>query len=237
MNRGQSHVVGVALMLGLTVAALGTLTMGIGSLMEAQAATADVQRVGDGLAQSLQPQRTTGHTSGAVRFTDGTLATVDRQISLSRNGTEVTRLDTNGLAFRADDRRVAFLGGAIVRGTASNTWFRREPPITRSADGDLLVVSVARLATGSVAVSGGGGRVDLTSTVTHDRRALGPGRYTVAIETAVPGPFAEYFRALNATVDRADRDGDGIPSVAATFPETTRAYLVIHEVSLEVADG
>jgi hypothetical protein len=238
MTRAQSHVVGVALLLGLTVLALGSLTVGVGTLLDAQAAAADTERVADGFARSLQPQQATGHHAGSVSFTDGRLATRPREVTLRKDGRQVEQIHADALVYESGDRRVTFLGGAIVRGSEPNTWFRRDPLVAASPDGDVLVVSVASLGDRNVAVAGGGGgRLRLETNVTHRRRPLGNGTFSLSVETAVPTAYERYFARTNTTTRRVDRDGDGVPSVVATYPDTRTAYLVRHNLSLEVGNG
>jgi hypothetical protein len=79
--------------------------------------------------------------------------------------------------------------------------------------------------------------VTLETNVSHRRVDLGRGRFAVAVETATPEAFARHFREANATTTRQDFDGDGTPSVVARFPGRRQAYLVVHDLALEVADG
>jgi len=73
--------------------------------------------------------------------------------------------------------------------------------------------------------------------VSHTRTDLGTGEFVVAVETATPGPFERYFEGQNASVSRADFDGDGVESVVAEYPGQRRGYLVVHDLSLEVNGG
>lgn len=238
MTRAQSHVVGVALLLGISVVALGGLTMAVGTVVESQTTSADVTRVADGLDTALQPARTTGPHSGEIRFTDGQLSTAERDLRVRRNGTRVADLAVDALAFETADRRVAFLAGAVVRGTAGNAWLRTSPLVTDSERTAVLAVGAPRLAAESVARSASGPTtLTLRTNVSHNRRSLGTGRYAVAIETTTPEPFSRYFRAHNASVTVRDIDGDGIESVVGTYPGVRQGYVVVHNLSLEVANG
>jgi hypothetical protein len=238
MSRGQSHVVGVALMLGLTVVALGGLTLTVGTLVEAQTESADATRVADGFDSAIEPVETTGPHVGRVRFADGRLETVDRDLRVLRNGTVVAELSVGALVFTADERRVAAVAGAVVRGRGAGAYRLTDPPITASDRTDVVVVAGSRLGAGDVAVGGEGGvTVALRTNVSHSRRDLGPGRFGVAIETRTPAPFERYFAEHNATVRRSDFDDDGVDSVLATYRGQRRGYLVTHNLSLEVADG
>jgi hypothetical protein len=238
MSRAQSHVVGVALMLGISVLALGGLTVGIGAVIDAQTAHADATRVADEMDAALQPVAHTGPHTGTVTFADGTLQTVERDLRVYRNGTLTAERDVDALVFSAEDRRVAFVAGAIVRGQDGGEWLTTGPPITASERTDVLVVGAPVLGAGDVTVSGSGGTtVGLRTTVSHDRDTLGSGRYEIAVETTTPAAFEPYFADQNATTTRRDIDGDGVASTVVTYTGTRQAYLVTHALSLEVANG
>lgn len=238
MSRAQSHVVGVALMLGISVLALGALTVGVGEVIDAQTAHADATRIADEVDTALQPVSRTGPHADTLTFADGTLQTAERDLRVYRNGTLVGERRVDALVFSAGDRRVAFLAGAVVRGQDGGEWLAAEPPITASERTDVLVVGAPVLGTDDVAVSGSGGTtVRLRTNVSHERQRLGSGRYEVAIETGTPAAFESYFADQNASTARRDIDGDGTDSVVATYPGTREGYLVTHNLSLEVADG
>ena len=58
----------------------------------------------------------------------------------------------------------------------------------------------------------------------------------MAVETATPAAWRAALREAGAeVVDVRDTDGDGVPSVVARFPGERTAYLVVHEMRLEVA--
>jgi len=236
MSKAQSHVVGVAVMLGVTVIALGTITAGIGTVFDAHAARADATRVADGFASALEPVETTGPQEGTVSFGEGNLETADRELRIVRNGSRVATIQVDAFIYRQDRRRVAAVAGGIVRGRQEGAWLRRSPPIVATPEAGVLAVGAVKLNASHVA-TGGGGRVTLASNVTHQRTSLGPGTYTVELETGTPDAFERYFRASNASVSRLDRDGDGIPSVVAQYPGERTAYLVVHDLHLEVSHG
>lgn len=238
MTRAQSHVVGVALMLGLTVIALGGLTMTVGSVLDAQAASADATRLADEMDSALRPVETTGAHTGRLHFADGRLHTAERELRVLRNGTTIATRQADALVFEAADRRVTFVAGAVVRGQSGTAWRETEPPITGAERPGVLVVGAPTLGASDRAVSGDGGvTVPLRTNVSHERQSLGSGQFAVAIETRTPGPFERFFQSQNATVSRRDFDGDGVPSVFATYPGQRRGYLVTHNLSLEVGHG
>jgi len=237
--RAQSHVVGAVLMVGLAVIAISGLTVGIGSLLESQAAGADAERVATALDDGLVGVERTGPYSHDVRFSGGSLGTEPRTLRLLfANGTVVSTHRVDALVFEADNNRVAFLAGATVRGRPGRAWLASEPPITSSERTGALVVGVPVLNAGNATVGGTGGvSATLHTNVSHDRRGLGTARFAVAIETATPGPFERYFRGQNATTDRRTFAGDSHESVVARYPGERMGYLVVHDLSLEVNSG
>ncbi|WP_115865415.1 DUF7289 family protein [Halorussus litoreus] len=265
-DRAQSNVVGVAILLGVVVLSLGTLTAGIGSVVDDNAAAADASRVATDLDAALDPVEATGVHRGRVSFTEGRLRTVERDLRVLNESGVVRPVQVDALVFTAGERRVAFLAGAVVRGPPDNAVLRTPPPITASRggghDGDgeaedgtesgVLVVGAPEL-NGSVGVSvnGGeavagskaagsgvaGGSALLQTNVSHHRAALGEGTYRVAVETATPGAWRRYFERENATVATRDFDDDGVVSVVASYPGERTAYLVVHDMRLEVRHG
>jgi hypothetical protein len=236
--RAQSHVVGVALMVGLAVIAVGALTVGIGTILESRAGSADADRVATAMDEGLEGVERTGAYSREVRFSQGTLGTEQRTLRVIENGTVVGNYSVDALVFEGSDRRVASLAGAVVRGDPENAWLRAEPPITDSERTEVLVVGVPVLGAGTAAVSGEGGvTATLRTNVSHERVALGTGEYAIAIETATPGPFERYFDAQNATTERRQFAGDEFESVVAQYPGKRRGYVVVHDLSLEVNGG
>lgn len=238
MSRAQSHVVGVALLLGVTVASLGLLTASIGAVVQSNAAAADAARVARSLDRAVQPVATTGVRRGRVSFTEGRLRSVDRDLRVLNGSGVVATVPTGGLVFEAGDRRVAYVAGAVVRGGDGGSRVFAPPPITATRRaGGVLVVGAARLNATGVAVGGSGPTTVVVRTrVTHERRALGNGTYRVAVETETPGAWARFFRDRNATVTATDRDvdGDGVTSVVARFPGERVGYLVVHDAHMEV---
>jgi flagellin-like protein len=81
-DRAQSHVIGVVLLLGITVVAVGTLTATVGTVVEQNAAAADADRVATDLDGALDPVEATGVNRGRLSFADGRLATESRDLRL-----------------------------------------------------------------------------------------------------------------------------------------------------------
>lgn len=234
-RRGQSHVVGVVLLLGLTAIAIGGLTASIGGIVQDQTSHADALSVSADLDSALRPVETTGHRKGRVTFTEGTLSIASREIRvLNASGVRRT-IDADALVYESGDRRVAYVGGAILRGPKGRAWMEHRPPVTSGPD--VLVIGVPRL-DGSSSVSGTGGvSTSLETNVSHSRHSLGVDEYRVAIETETPTAFDRYVARQNVTSTVTDLDGDGVPSVVIDYDGNRTGYLVVHDMRLEVGNG
>lgn len=235
--RAQSHVVGVALMLGVAVLALGTLTAGVGTLVDSQTASADAQRVADGFDRALTGAEHTGTASYDIAFSEGTIRTENRTIRVLSNGTVVETVEAGAVVYDHDEGRVIGLAGAVVR-DSGNTFLSDPPSIAHSSRTAVLVVGVPTLGTDRTSISGGDGvTATVRTNVTHDRRELGVGNYAVAIETTTPAPFRRYFEEEGATVTTRSFPGDAHDSLVADFSGLRQGYLVVHNLSLEVSNG
>ena len=224
-------------MLGLTVAAVGALTVGVGAVIEAQTAHTDATRVADELA-AMDPSALTGRHTHRVSFAAGGIETVDRTLRVLENGSVIERHEIDALVFEHDEARVASIAGAVVRGQPGTAWFVADPTITASERTGALVVGAPVLGAGRVAVGGrGGGAVRLRTNVSHTEHELGAGQYAVAIETETPAVFERYFEQQNASTDRRQFPGDGTDSVVARYHGERHAYVVVHELGLEVHSG
>lgn len=232
LSRGQSHVVGVALLLGVTVISISAITASVGVLVDRQVASADATRVADGM-DAFEPRETTGVHRDRLTFADGTLGPADRQLRIL-DGEVIRSVDIGALVFTSGDQRVAFVAGAITRGPPGEAWLHAEPTVTAPANESVLIVGAPTI--GSVdSVSGSGGvTATVERNVSHERSLIGNGSYAVAIETATPGPLARYFSEQGAAVEQRDIDGDGVESVVATFEGRRQTYLVVHDLDVEV---
>lgn len=235
--RGQSNIVGFVLIVGFGVVALGTLTAGIGTVVDSQSAHADTTRVAEEMSETLGVVERTGVQTHRLRFADGELRTTDRTLRVLADGSVVREIEIDALVFESSDRRVRGVAGAVIHESGSSAWLESEPPITSSEANGVLVVGVPVLDTEDVVVSGqGGATIRLQTNITHERTALGEREFAVAIETATPGPLERYFETQNARTERRTFAGDNHQSIVATFPGDRTGYLVIHNLALEV-DG
>lgn len=230
MSRAQSNVVAVAVLLSVAVVSMGALTASVGSVVESNAARADAARVAADLDAALDPVETTGATRGRVAFTSGRLYPVEREVRVLDAGGVVREVDADALVFEGNDRRVAFLAGAVVRGSE----FHRDPPITASRSPGVVLVGVATLGDPGALSGSGGVTATVRTRVTHDRTRLGNGTWRVAVETATPEPWRAFFERQGATLTTRDFDGDGTASLVARYPGERTAYLVVHALHAEV---
>lgn len=231
-RRAQSHVVGVALLLAITTISMGALTAGVGTIVESNAAAADADRVADSLA-AIDPSESTGVERHEVAFGQGSLTLEQRTVRVLDDDGVATSHSADALVFEAGDRRVTFLAGAVVRGHGNASVLGETPPIA-TGDGLLLVGLPVLNASGTASVAGESVTATLRTDTSHDRRALGDGEYRLAVETATPGAWEEYFAETNASVRRRTFGGDEHGSVVAAFPGDRTGYLVVHDTELEV---
>lgn len=236
-SRAQSNVVGVALLVGVTMFSLGALTAGVGTVVEQNAAAASADRVAADLDDALRPVATTGHHEGRVSFVDGHLRTEERTVRVFKDDVLVAERSIRGLVFEADDHRVTFLAGGIVRQHGTGARFYAEPSV--AVGEDVLILGIATAGGDGHVAYGGSERTTLrlVSDVSHDRRDLDRGEFAVAVETRTPGAWESYFERRGATVERRRFAADDGPSVVATFPGDRRGYLVVHDLALEVYRG
>jgi len=237
-GRAQSHVVGVVLLLGITTIALGGLTTVVGEIIDGQTATADERRVANALDSEFRPVEETGPNRVDVRFSEGRLATVERELRVLTDSGVRREIAIGGLVYTSGTNRVGFVGGAITRGKPGNAWLVRGPPVTVTRDNDTLVVGAVTLGEQGAAVGGSGGvTARLRTNVTHERTALPRADYRIAVETATPEPLARYLRDRGLATTRRDIDGDGVPSVVAGVEGQQELQLVVHRTNTEVAGG
>jgi len=238
-------------MIGLTVLALGTLTMTIGSVVESGASSAEADRVADAMTVVTDPTDVVGTAEAELRFGDGQLTVENRSIRVLEPGggtggaggswIEIERIDSEALVYEVGDWRVVGASGAVLRAGSGGATMVSTPSIVADRDpGGVLVVGAPAVDAPDLSISAGTGtRLGIRSTVRHERRDLGERTVRVAVETEYPRAWANYFEGRNATVvDRdASLDGDGVDSVVAEFEGERRTYLVVHEAELEVVGG
>lgn len=239
-TRAQSNVVGVAILVGITMVALGTMAAAVGGVVDDAATDADVRRVTADFDRVFRPVETTGHHRARIRFGDGRLSTVPRTVRLLDPDGVVETHDASAVVYATGDatqgglaaRRVTFLAGAILVTQADDTRVVRPPPVASGTG--VLVVGIP-VVEGDVAV--GGSRLDLAveTRVTHARRTAGNNTWRIAVETSTPDAWNETLRTSGGTpLPSRDFDGDGTQSVVVRFPGQRTAHVVVHRLQMEV---
>lgn len=235
-DRGQSAVVGVAILIGITMLALGSMAVAVGGVVDDAATTADVERVTADFERAFQPVETTGTHRQRVRFGSGSLSTEHRTVRILNDTTVLETYDTYAVTYTPGgsgaDNRVAFHAGAILVTHGDHTQVVRPPPI---ASGPNVLVFGLPVLTDTASI--GGSRLDLVveTRVTHSRRTLGTDTWRIAVETTTPAAWNRTLTRRGATsTETRDFDGDGVESVVASFEGQRTAHLVLHDMDLEV---
>ena len=235
-TRGQTAVVGVALLLALTVLAVGGLTATAGSIVDDGATTAATTRVGADLATALGPAPEEPETT--VELTDGTIRVVNRSVWLLRGDDVVWAGHAGAVVYTDGDHRVTGFAGAVVRSDSGSS--RMVAPSRIAPAGGSLYVGVPVLnATGADGLATGDRRLAVTLRTDAEtaRDTLPAGDYRVAVETRDPAAWERHLEDRGATTERRDIDGDGVPSVVASFEDPKTVHLVVHDVRLNVRVG
>lgn len=230
MNRAQSSVVGVALLVGLAIVSIAGMTVAVGTVFEDRAAAAGADRVAAGFDGALDPNGL-GPERDRIATPNGQVRVVERTLRLRVAGRTVATYEVGGLVYATTGRRVTYLTGSIARSNPASATVHGEP-FVRTADGELFVSVVALGAAPGRAVDSGA--VVVRTNVSHERRELRPRDYRVAVETRSAGAWAERLESIGRT-SRRDFDGDGVPSVVVDPPGGGAAHLVIHRLGLEVS--
>lgn len=254
MTRGQSHVVGVALLLGITVVALAGLTAGIGSLVDHNAASADAERVADALDDAHAPTETTGTTRTELPLGGGAIDTESRTVRLfgvdtandppplgsldpEHNATdELVEVETDAIIYENEHRTVTSEAGAILLGGQDSTRLYRAPPIhadNSSSEPLLIGLSVVDADVPRLSSSDRGTRLSVTTTVGHERQPLTESEYRLAIETTHPGAWERHFEDLPTRAVQQEET----TVVVVGIPGDRPAYLVTHRSTVEVRVG
>ncbi len=201
-RRAQSHVVGVVLLLGITTVSMAALAASAGVVLDSTAANADATRAAGALSELA------ADGEARIDLADARLHTVEREVRIG-DATNWTVVHTGALAYDNGERGARLLAGAVQRGDRG---FERDPALGRG--NDRLVLSVVALR-GEIDRSGSG-TVWLDAAIERHRRTL-EGADTVAVETNHTGPWELAFERAGGEVDVRDIDGDGTPSVVASF--------------------
>jgi hypothetical protein len=230
-ERGQTAVVGVALLLAITVLSIAGLTATIGTVVEENAAAAETGRVVRGLDAALDPHAGTPHQR-RLAVSRGAFRTAPRTVRLVVGPRTLASWRADALVYGDRSTRVAYLAGAVVTGPPGNARLRVDPTIA-TTDGSLFVGLPRLGADGDDGFDPGAGGVVVRTNATHERRTFSNHTaYGLAVETSTPGAWDRFFDDRGATTSRRDFDGDGVVSVVARFPGTDEAHLTLHDLGM-----
>jgi hypothetical protein len=226
----------VALLLALTVVAVGGLTATAGSIVDEGATTAATTRVGADLAAALGPGPDTTETT--IELTGGTIRVANRSVWLLDGDRVVWAGHAGAVVYTDGDRRVTGFAGAVVRHNGDRSRMVAPSRIAPAA-GSLYVGVPVLNATGADGIAAGDRRlsVELRTDTETARETLPAGDYRIAVETTAPAAWERHFAERGATTTRRDIDGDGVPSVVASFDGPRTVHLVVHDVRLRVGVG
>ncbi|GAB7092501.1 hypothetical protein JCM18237_27720 [Halorubrum luteum] len=235
-TRARSHVVGVALLIGITMVSLGALTAAVGTIVDSNAAVSDVDRVATGFDDAIDPIEGTGTHTGRVTFTDGELRAESRMIRVFHGNELALRRETDALVYDRGEYAVTAVAGAIVRDHAGSRSLARDPPVSASEEVVVLGVVDLDIAEDTLESSGLSTRT-FRSDVTHERVIQNwDGEWTVSVETPTPEPWLTAFEATGASVRTGYFDGDTHVSVIATYEGERTLQAVLHRIDTEVTD-
>ncbi|GEM_PF-2796707 len=230
-------------MIGLTVLALGGLTVAIGTVVDSGASDAEANRVAEAMTIVAEPGDVIGTAEAELRFGDGSLTTERRTIRVidASDGSVIERVDSDVLVYTVDDYTVVGGNGAVLRSAGSGATMVERPSVVadRGSSGVLLLGAPEIDAENVSFGTNGQARVTLRAAVSHQRLDLGERTVRLAVQTAYPRAWAEFFERKGATVVNRSRtfteDGaDAESSVVAEFSGQRRTYLVVHQTDLEV---
>jgi hypothetical protein len=254
-QRGVSTVIGVALLIGVTVASMGVITAGMGVVVEDHARTIEADGVETALTTAIEDTASPGHHRTRLPVSSGRVETVERSVRIGTDG-GWTRREANGIRYVSESgtRRVETVAGTVVRGDGRTARVTRDPSLLVSEEIVAFTLPVIRgtehvavSGAGAESVSGGGSRAGgglvLETTVHHERRELDGDTFRVAIETPAPAALERAFERLietagvEGTVESTTFPGDTHPSVVATIEGERAGHLLVREVDLEVRRG
>ncbi|ELZ87733.1 hypothetical protein C453_05249 [Haloferax elongans ATCC BAA-1513] len=234
-TRAQSNVVGVALLLGIGVVAIGLVTASVGGLVDAQRTSADAGAAADGF-ESLR-DGTFASEDGAypMRVTDGNLVRVNRTVRVIADSGVNRTYDADGYVATIGSHRVAFVGGAVVRGTGENAQLVTPVPLSSAGDAAFLPLPVLNASSSDGGGLDAGTELQTQTTRTVSERPVDT--YTVAVETAAPTAWERAYERRGFDTTRSDFDGDGVPSVVVTLPADQTLTVVQYDLTVEVRRG
>lgn len=232
-TRGQSSIIGVAVLLAVTALSLGVLTAAAGTMIEGGVTAADASRVADDLAHV----DTVGPSATRIEFSSGTFSVVPRSIRLLQGEVPIVEVEADAFVYETGSRQATLLGGTVVRKTDSSAQVTGPVPVV-AGDERVLVDVVALNATGTSAAGGTDPTaVTVRTDPSHSYQTFDAATYGVAIETESPGAWERAFEGTGTVAPRQDFDDDGVPSVVIQFSGEPVVDFAIHDLRAVVRRG
>jgi flagellin-like protein len=231
-DRGVEGIIGVAVLLMVTVLAVGGLTSVMGSMVTGGVAHAEVATVSGTLTMVTAAADDPTMRTMVVR--SGTLST--DTLNLEITGGDITVAEqVAALRYRTDDHGVSSEFGTQIH-TIDGEPVRVSGHRIRRADNRLLVgvPSVRLREVDTVATNGQAVRLGLLPRVDVDHRRLPPARYRLHLETAHPSVWQQILEGVGAEVHTRAAAG-GTARVSATFDEPVSIEIITETIELEVA--
>jgi hypothetical protein len=231
-DRGVEGIIGVAVLLVVTVLAVGTLTTVMGSMVTGGIAHAEVATVGGTL--TMVTAAADDPTMRTMVIRSGTLST--DTLSLEITSGDITVVEqVEALRYRTADHGVSSEFGAQIHTVDGEPVTVSGHRIRRADDRLLVGVPSVRLhEVDTVAANGQAVRLGLLPRVDVDHRRLPPARYRLHLETAHPSVWQQILEGVGAEV-HTGADGGGNARVTATFDEPVTIEILTETIELEVA--
>ena len=251
-RRGQSEVLGAVLILGITMAVVGS-TVAIGSVAFADSrSTAELQKAEIGMTQVDSAVSLVAHgdatsrhvdpgLGGPARTTDDGVMTIEVEPEDDpANATEID-VEMNALVYEHDGTTVAYQGGGVWRSDGDHS--RMVSPPEFHYRGETLTLPLVTLSSGDRLENG----FRVRSSGPPDRRfptedagnPLVGGNVTITVESTYAGAWEEFFETrTEAEVTRVDDD-----EVEASLPtkrdgsEVTESAVGLNVDTSFVIDG
>ena len=230
-DRGVEGIIGVAVLLVVTVLAVGALTTVMGSMVTAGVAHAEVATVGGTLTMVTAAADDPTMRTMVVR--SGTLSTDTLSLEISGGGITVLE-EVEALRYRSDDHRVSSEFGMQIHTIDGEPVTVSGQRIRRAEDRLLVGVPSVRLReVDTVTATGQAVRLGLLPRVDVDHRRLPPARYRLHLETAHPSVWEHVLEGVGAQV-HSGADVGGIVRVSARFEEPVAIEILTETIELEV---
>ena len=230
-DRGQQGIIGVAVLLLLTVIAVGGLTGLLGASVTGGIAQAELSTVGATIAAVTAP--TDDPAMRTVVMRAGTLETHPLRLEIVGGGLSIEQ-EVGALRYHTGEHRLSSEFGTQITSVDGEAVAVRGQRIRRAGDRVYVGVPSVRLRdVDTIAADGRAVRVGLLPRSAMVHRRLPPARYQLRLETHHPSAWTPILEGVGATV-QAERRVRAPAVITATFDEPVALEFVSQTVELEV---